>query len=253
MTTFSLPELVVAAWLENPLKPLDPQPSLLDEPLRFWRPDFTLAWPGMCYTLEVPPGLAGENNIIHLFLNTSLTFIVFVHDPKFFVYTYNPQAIPMTTWILPKSKTFMSLSLVETERTDLDLPEDPCQPDPAYNFQVRIHLVCLLLLRPPGLPQTQPLNKDWLSPALGLLQPQLPPPLYTAQPVQVTIKMSSLFGKQVSFYIPGNTSLPTSPWRGWKRRRWLRRPGARGRAATGPSAGSGSQPGYSSSRGSTRG
>ena len=107
------------AWLENPVKPTHPQLSLMEEErlgsrscfcsssssCRFWRADFTLTWPGMCYTLEVddPKG----NNLVHLFLNTNRTFIIFVHDPQFFLYTYNPQAIPMTTWILPLSRTFL--------------------------------------------------------------------------------------------------------------------------------------------------
>ena len=59
----------------------------------------------MCFTLaDLAPSFSSGNNLIHVFLNTTRTFIVFVHDPKFFVYTYNPQAIPMTTWILPKTK-----------------------------------------------------------------------------------------------------------------------------------------------------
>ena len=43
----------------------------------------------MCFTLTKadPEG----NSVIHVFLNASLTYIVFVHDPEFFLYTYNPQ------------------------------------------------------------------------------------------------------------------------------------------------------------------
>ena len=87
----------------------------------------------MCFTLNItdPAG----NNLIHLFLNTNLTFIVFVHDPAYFVYTYNPPAIPMTTWIMPKVKTFLSLSLVETEHQELNVPDDPCEENTDYNFQ----------------------------------------------------------------------------------------------------------------------
>ena len=90
----------------------------------------------MCFTLNVPD--PQDYTLIHLFLNITLTFIVFVHDPKYFVYTYNPQAIPMTTWIIPKLKTFISLSLEETEHIELNLPEDPCEEDHSYNFQACI-------------------------------------------------------------------------------------------------------------------
>ena len=97
----------------------------------------------MCFTLSnLTPSFSLGNNLVHLFLNTSRTFIVFVHDPKFFVYTYNPQAIPMTTWILPKTKTFVSLSLVETTHSHLNLPSNPCEEDERYNFQVDKSQIC---------------------------------------------------------------------------------------------------------------
>ena len=97
----------------------------------------------MCFTLSnLTPSFSLGNNLVHVFLNTSRTFIVFVHDPKFFVYTYNPQAIPMTTWILPKTKTFVSLSLVETTHFHLNLPSNPCEEDESYNFQVNKSQIC---------------------------------------------------------------------------------------------------------------
>ena len=90
-TTYNFTELVEDSWLENPKRPTDPKSSLMDEP-GFWKRDFTLAWPGMCFTLTKKD--PERNNLIHLFLNTSLTFIVFVHDPEYFLYTYNPKLSP---------------------------------------------------------------------------------------------------------------------------------------------------------------
>jgi hypothetical protein len=130
-TTYTLPELVKAAWLEHPGRPLGPRVSLM-EPAD-WRPSFTLTWPGMCFTLDREQ--SEGNSAIHIFLNTNLTFIIFIHDPEFFLYTYNPQAIPMTTWVLPKARTFHSLSLVETEHREMNLAADPCEEDPAYSFR----------------------------------------------------------------------------------------------------------------------
>ena len=129
-TTYDLMELIEDSWLENPIKPTDPKTSLRKEDS--WNADFTLTWPGMCFTLNVEESQG--NNLIHLFLNINLTFIVFVHDPDYFLYTYNPQAIPMTTWIVPKTKTFHSLSLVETVHEELNVPDDPCEEDTKYNF-----------------------------------------------------------------------------------------------------------------------
>ena len=136
----------------------------------------------MCFTLaDLAPSFSSGNNLIHVFLNTTRTFIVFVHDPKFFVYTYNPQAIPMTTWILPKTKTFVSLSLVETTHADLNLPKSPCQEDRSYNFQVletQTHFFSflkssscvLLIMKISGMHQKQSDKDDRLSSSLGRLE-----------------------------------------------------------------------------------
>ena len=94
--TYRLSEIITDSWLENPETPSLQKHSLMRE--EYWTEDFTLTWPGMCFTLNATKG-RGMNNLIHLFLNVNLTFIVFVHDPSYFLYTYNPQAIPMTTWI----------------------------------------------------------------------------------------------------------------------------------------------------------
>ena len=129
-TTYNFNDLIVDSWLENPIRPIDFKLTLKSEEL--WTADFTLTWPGMCFTLNVEK--PGAKNLIHLFLNINLTFIVFIHDPDFFVYTSNPQAIPMTTWIIPRTKTFLSLSLVETKHKELNVPADPCEEDPEYIF-----------------------------------------------------------------------------------------------------------------------
>ena len=86
----------------------------------------------MCYTLNIEE--SGGNNLIHLFLNTNLTFIVFIHDPKYFIYSSNPQTLPITTWIIPKMNTFTQLSLVEREHTELNVPADPCEENTDYSF-----------------------------------------------------------------------------------------------------------------------
>jgi hypothetical protein len=111
---------------------LNPKPSLRKE--AFWNADFTLTWPGMCFTLNVEESQG--NNLIHHFLNINLTLIVFFHDPDYFLYTYNPQAIPMNTWIVPKTKAFHCLSLVETVHEEPNVPDDPCEEDTRYNFSV---------------------------------------------------------------------------------------------------------------------
>ena len=129
-STYGYKDLVMDAWLEDPKQPTKSKPNLMRDDL--WTADFTLTWPGLCHTINVKDSKG--NNIIHLFLNTNLTFIVFIHDPDYFLYTYNPQTIPMTSWILPKSNQFMSLSLVETNHEEIDVPKDHCVKDDTYSF-----------------------------------------------------------------------------------------------------------------------
>ena len=98
-----------------------------------WKKDLTHTWPGMCYTM-VPPD--NTCTTIRIYLNSSKSFIVFIHDITFYIYNYNPQAIPMTTWILnKKKKRFTRLSIVETRMTELNTLDDSCQEDPTYDFQ----------------------------------------------------------------------------------------------------------------------
>ena len=67
-----------------------------------------------------------------------MAFKIFVHDPKYFLYSQNPQAIPLTTWIIPKQTRFFILSVVETENQELNVPNDPCEDDIEYNFSASI-------------------------------------------------------------------------------------------------------------------
>ena len=100
----------------------------------FWRADFTQTWSGMCFNLHVEES-EGEN-LIHLFLNTNLTFIVFIHDPEYFIYSSNPQALPMAMTIIQKTNIFKELRLIEREHTELNVQSDPCEEDTEYSFTV---------------------------------------------------------------------------------------------------------------------
>ena len=86
----------------------------------------------MCYTLHVEEST--RRNLIHLFLNTNLTFIVFIHDPKYYLYSSNPQALPMAMTIIERTNTFKQLKLVEREHTELNVHSDPCEEDTEYSF-----------------------------------------------------------------------------------------------------------------------
>ena len=58
-------------------------------------------------------------------------------NPKFFVFTDNPGALPLE-FISFKTRTSFShyYRLDLTEMNELNVPYDPCNPEPNYNFQM---------------------------------------------------------------------------------------------------------------------
>ena len=101
--------------------------------------DSTHIWSGRHYTLNLPFKL-GPNDAtdqLYLFLaNTTLFTTLFIHDPKFFIYTDNPDAFPMEI-VSFKTRTsfshFYRLDLIEMH--ELNVPSDPCHPNIDYNFK----------------------------------------------------------------------------------------------------------------------
>ena len=100
--------------------------------------DFTFVLAGKYYTLNLPI-MISPNSLEHQFflgLNSNLTCSVFVHDPKYFMFNFNPIALPSTmrkfTTTVKKS-WYYTMQL--TEVTKLNLPSSPCNDDPSYNFQ----------------------------------------------------------------------------------------------------------------------
>ena len=102
--------------------------------------DSTHPWSGKYYTLNLPSyiGPSDSTDQLYLFLsNTTLFTTIFIHDPKFFVFTDNPGALPLE-FISFKTRTSFShyYRLDLTEMNELNVPYDPCNPDPNYNFQM---------------------------------------------------------------------------------------------------------------------
>ena len=96
-------------------------------------------WSGKHYTLNLPfkIGPSDVTDELYIFLaNTTLFITLFIHDPKFFVYTDNPDAIPME-FVSFKTRTSYShvyrLDLIEMH--ELNVPSDPCNPNIDYNFK----------------------------------------------------------------------------------------------------------------------
>ena len=101
--------------------------------------DSTHTWSGRYYTLNLPFNIGPNDSTDQLYLflaNTSLFTTVFIHDPKFFVYTDNPDALPMEFISFETRTSFNHYYRLDlTEMNELNIPPDPCNPNIDYNFK----------------------------------------------------------------------------------------------------------------------
>ena len=67
----------------------------LDHPV-MWKSDITSQEFGKCHTLHYPfaVGTNPSKGSVSFFLNSTLKYIVFIHDPDYFLPTGNPMAVP---------------------------------------------------------------------------------------------------------------------------------------------------------------
>ena len=103
--------------------------------------DSTQYWTGRYYTLTIPTltiGPVQEEDLVYLLLSPQKEFHyqIFVHDPKFFIFSDNPIAFPMEQRLFrtgTSNGTCYRLNLIEMN--ELDVPSDPCNTDPDFNFR----------------------------------------------------------------------------------------------------------------------
>ena len=103
-----------------------------------WSEDFTYSRGGRYYTLNMSRRLGPNDETDQLFLclNPGLDFRIFVHDPNYFIFNDNPVGLQKEMMkIYPKTSTSHFYRLAMTEVEELDVPDDPCNSDPDYNFQ----------------------------------------------------------------------------------------------------------------------
>ena len=90
---------------------------------------------------RIGPDYRKEQLFVELFYNNS--YEVFIHDPRFFILNYIPVALPTLFRVFVVDKTESHFyPMIMTEVEELNLPQDPCNEDEKYNFQV-VQLVWL--------------------------------------------------------------------------------------------------------------
>ena len=103
--------------------------------------DSTQYWNGKYYTLTLPAltiGPNAEEDLVYILLSPQKKFHyqIFVHDPKFFIFSDNPIAFPMEQRIFKtgtSNGTRYRLNLIQMN--ELNVPSDPCNTDPNFNFR----------------------------------------------------------------------------------------------------------------------
>ena len=110
---------------------------------------------------RIGPDYGKDQLFLELYHNNN--FEVFVHDPRFFTLNYIPVALPMLHCAASVNTTESHYyTMIATEVEELNLPQDPCNEDETYNFQVFI-----LLLAIPKLSESQACVSKSITDILG--------------------------------------------------------------------------------------
>ena len=93
---------------------------------------------GRIYTLELPMLLKAPfmtHGAMIIRLNKSLLYDLHIHDPKNFYWTANPKpGYPYVRKEVDPTELPYFYYLVLTEVKELNVPDDPCNEDPDFNF-----------------------------------------------------------------------------------------------------------------------
>ena len=101
-------------------------------PIDNWPNDITYTFMGKCYTLNGT--IIMETELIwKMIIKNNFWFLIFLHDPNFFILSENPKTIPrMKKNIMMKGLTKF---FIETFRkVKLSTTSHPCNNDPDYSF-----------------------------------------------------------------------------------------------------------------------
>ena len=105
----------------------------------FWISDLTVGMAGRCYTLNYSQAIGSdiEDDTLSFNLDPKLTYRYFIHQPHFFLQTWNPLTMPMPMGILKYKELgdnwlFLYLKVIRQEK--LDREDERCNPEPGYSF-----------------------------------------------------------------------------------------------------------------------
>ena len=111
--------------------------SLQEEDEDLWIEGFTSSREGRYYTMHTSQKMEPNDHKFQLFLllNYNFKYRISIHDKNFFILTYNVKLPIITFGLNPNESSSHYYNFELTEVEEVDLAEDPCNPDPDYNFQ----------------------------------------------------------------------------------------------------------------------
>ena len=100
----------------------------------FWRTEFSHGMNGFCSTIHLnySLGLDLVQEAIWVHLNKSYAFVVFIHDPNFFLINNNP-SLPMNAFL--QKEGMIGYKGYVAKRHNINIPgKEECNSDPEYIF-----------------------------------------------------------------------------------------------------------------------
>ena len=100
----------------------------------FWRTEFSHGIAGLCSTIQIPYplGIDLAKEAIWIGLNSSYAFIVYIHDPNFFLINNNP-SLPMNVFL--QDAGMIAYKMYVAQRHNINVPnKKECNSDPTYSF-----------------------------------------------------------------------------------------------------------------------
>ena len=137
--TYNFSEIVLSATHGLPDFPDRKVKNLSDEK-QFWKWSTPNRQLGKCHTLlyEQPLQIDMTDDAIVINLSSpELYYTVYLHDPDFFMTSFNPFAMPMSIiHFNPKelSSGHLALPMAQVRTEKLNRAEMPCNPSPHYSF-----------------------------------------------------------------------------------------------------------------------
>ena len=104
-----------------------------------WKEDFSYRYAGRTYTLDISKKMRVQSvwsNPLRIVLKQNLLYDLYVHDPKFFYISRNADAGHSGVHKLVDPKElpyYYPFALTEVE--ELNVPDDPCNEDPDFNYR----------------------------------------------------------------------------------------------------------------------